>query len=238
MAEQINTRFGGLEPFDGGDYTDYSERLNSYFLANNIGQLEEGASEAAIQAADKKKVAVTISVIGKNTYSTLKDLCPPNLPSDKSYEQITTLLRGFYKSKVLEVAETYRFHQTLQKDNESVMEYANKLKHLAVHCNFGQYLQRALRDQFVGGVRSQSTRKKLLSEDRTFEQALKVAQADELAEKEFKQLLQNSGREQEKVRGVDRKTIPQKNNSKTTPKSTERWKSMFQKEKHVSDADH
>ena len=70
MAEQTNTRFGVLEPFDGGDYTDYSERLNSYFLSNNIGQVEEGASDAAKQAADKKKVAVTVSLICKNTYST------------------------------------------------------------------------------------------------------------------------------------------------------------------------
>ncbi len=215
MAEQVISRFGVLEPFDGGDFTDYSERLNSYFLANNIGRVAEGASEAAIQVADKKKVAVTISLIGKNTYSTLKDLCLSDLPCDKSYEAITTLLRGFYKPKVLEVAETYRFHQTVQKENESVNEYANKLKRLAVHCNFGQYLQRALRDQFVGGVRSQSTRKKRLSEDRTFEQALKVAQADELADKESKQLLQNTERESEKsVHGIHWKNAQHKISTK------------------------
>ena len=40
----------------------------------------------------------------------------------------------------------------------------------------------------MGGVKRQATKKKLLSEDRTFEQALKAAQADELAEKESKQL--------------------------------------------------
>ena len=61
-----------------------------------------------------------------------------------------------------------------------------------MNCNFGPYLTRALRDQFVGGVKSQSTRKKLLSEDRTFDQALKFARADELAEKESRHLVQNS----------------------------------------------
>ncbi|CAB4035289.1 Hypothetical predicted protein [Paramuricea clavata] len=64
----------------------------------------------------------------------------------------------------------------------------------AVHCNFGTNLTRALRDQFVVGVRSRSTRKKLLSEDRTFDQALYVAQADELAEKESKELLLSAER--------------------------------------------
>ena len=132
-------------------------------------------------------MAVTISLIGKNTYSTLKDLYLPDLPFDKSYQEMTTLVKGFYKPKVLEVAETYRFHQTVQKENESVNEYANKLKRLAVHCNFGQNFQRALR------VR----KKKLLSEDRTFEQTLKVAQANELAEKESKQLLQYTKRERD-----------------------------------------
>ena len=42
----------------------------------------------------------------------------------------------------------------------------------------------------MGGVKSQTTRKTLLSEDRTFDKALKVAQADELAEKESKRLVE------------------------------------------------
>ena len=41
-------------------------------------------------------------------------------------------------------------------------------------------------------MRSQTTKKKLLSEDRTFYQALKVVQADELVEKESKLLQGNS----------------------------------------------
>ena len=61
-----------------------------------------------------------------------------------------------------------------------------------MNCNFGPYLTRALRDRFVGRVRSQTTKKKLLSEDRTFDQALKVAQADELAETESTLLQSNS----------------------------------------------
>ena len=125
-------------------------------------------------------------------YSTLKGLCLPDLPADKTYDQLTQILKDYYKPKVLEVAETYRFHHTVQSETESVAEYANKLKRLAVHCNFGPYLTRALRDQFVGGVRSQTTKKKLLSEYRTFDQALKVAQVDEVAEKESKLLQGNS----------------------------------------------
>ena len=106
----------------------------------------------------------------------------PAVPADKTYDQLTQILKDYYKPKVLELAETYHFHHTVQNEIESVTEYANKLKRLAVNCNFGPYLTRALRDKFVGGMRSQNTKKKLLSEDRTFDQAVKVDQADELAE--------------------------------------------------------
>ena len=157
-------------------------------LQNNIGQYADDATAAIKREADKKKVAVSISLIGKTAYSTLKDLCLPDLPAQKRYDELAEILKSYYKPKVLEVTEYYRFHHTFHSENEMVTEYANKLKRLAVNCNFGTYLTRALRGQFVGGVRSQTSRKKLLSEDKTLDQTLKIAQANELAERESRKL--------------------------------------------------
>ena len=84
MSQPLQPQFGILEPFDGVDFTDYSERINSYFVANNIGQVAADASDASKREADKRKVAVTISLVGKQTYSTLKDLCLSNLPAEKT----------------------------------------------------------------------------------------------------------------------------------------------------------
>src|SRR6056300_578350 len=162
LATRMSTTFGNLEHFDGGDFSPYKERLEAFFVANNIGLVASDAEE-------RRKVAITISLIGKKTYSTLKDLCLPESLSGKSYEDLCKLLMDYFKPKVTEVAETYRFHQAVQNENESVVEYANRLKHLAVHCNFGTFLPRALRGQFVGGVRNPTTKTKLLSEDRTFD---------------------------------------------------------------------
>ena len=159
---RLGARLGILEPLGGDDFTDYCERLNSYFVANNIGQVADDAIEEAKRAADRKKVAVTISLICKKTYNTLKDLFLPNFPADKTYGQLVEILKGYYKPKALEKAETYRFRHTIRSENESSTEYANKLKRLVVPCNFGPYLTRALRDQFIGGVRNQTTKKKLL----------------------------------------------------------------------------
>ena len=108
-------------------------------MANNIGIVPDDATAAVVQAAERRKVAVTISLIGKKTSATLKDLCLPDSPVGKSYNELSDLLSNYFKPKVSEVAETYRFHRAVQNENESVLEYANRLKHLAVHCNFGNF---------------------------------------------------------------------------------------------------
>ena len=58
--------------------------MNAYFIAHNIGQVAADATEAAKREEGEKKVAVKISLIGKTAYSTLKDLCLPYLPADKT----------------------------------------------------------------------------------------------------------------------------------------------------------
>ena len=48
-------------------FTVYLERLEQFLFANNIGQCAADASEAVKRAADRKKAAVIISVIGTST---------------------------------------------------------------------------------------------------------------------------------------------------------------------------
>lgn len=62
---------GGIGEFDllTETYTFYSERLDRFFVAKNVGSYPECASEAVIAAAEKKKkVLVVISVIGKKAF--------------------------------------------------------------------------------------------------------------------------------------------------------------------------
>jgi len=133
----MSTTVGNLEPFDGEDFVAYQERLEAFFLANNIGIVAADAEAGVVRAVDKRKVAVTISLIGKKTYSTLKDLCLPGTPVEKSYQDLCTLLGNYFKPRVSEVAETYRFHQAIQ--SESVIEFANRVNSTGCHeilCKF------------------------------------------------------------------------------------------------------
>lgn len=100
-------------------------------------------------------------------------------PKDKTFEQLSELQQQHFKPKRLEVVESYRFHRCFQEENETVSVYSARWCPLV-----GELPNRSFRDQFVCCIQNPATRKKLLSEDRTFQQALEVAIADEIAPKE------------------------------------------------------
>ena len=213
--------FGVLGEFDPSTelFTAYLERLEQFFIANSIGQCSADASQEVLAAADKKKVAVFISVMGKNSYAILRDLCSPDSPKDKSFSQLCDKLKDHYKPKRLEVAETYRFHRCVQEENESVSAYSARLRRYASTCNFGEFLNRSLRDQFICGIRNSATRKKLLNEDRTFQDALKVAIADEVASKETLEVQNDAKPGDESVHsmGNSRNLLNQQNRKPSVP---------------------
>ena len=130
---------GVIESFTGSDFESYQERLEAYFLANDIGTINDDVTEEQRAVADKKKVAHTIAVIGKEAYNTLKDCCFPEKPSEKKFADICKILKEHYKPSVLIVAETYKFHQAKQEVGEGVASYANRLKRLAANCKFENF---------------------------------------------------------------------------------------------------
>ena len=98
MASPLLGAIGEFEPTTE-TFTVCSERLDQFFVANNIGSNQTSALEAVIAAAEKKKVAVIISVISKKTYSVLCDLCSPVNPKEKTFKQLCELLQQHFKPK-------------------------------------------------------------------------------------------------------------------------------------------
>ena len=90
----------------------------------------------------------------------------------------------------------------------SVSTYSARLRHYASTCNFGEFLNRSLRDQFICGIRNSATRKKLLNEDRTFQDALKIAIADEVASKETLKVENDAKPGDESVHSVGKSRNP------------------------------
>ena len=69
----------------------------------------------------------------------------------------------------------------MQHENETISVFTARLTGMASSCDFGDFLSRALRDQYVSGIRYRDTQKKLLSIDKTFEECVQTAISDEVA---------------------------------------------------------
>ena len=88
----------------------------------------------------------------------------PNLPKDKSYADLVAALKKHYEPTPLVIAERFHFHRRSQAVGESISEYMAELRRLTTHCKFGAFLDKALRDRLVCGLRNEAIQKKLLTE--------------------------------------------------------------------------
>jgi hypothetical protein len=153
----------------------YLERVHLHFEANAL-------------AADKK-ASVLLTVVGAKNYSIIRSLVSPALPKDKTYDELVTVLKNHFQPKPLLIAERFRFYKRAQAAGETVQEFEADLRRLAITCEFGDFLDQALRDRFVCGLRSEATQKKLLAEDNlTVSRAVELARGMEVASVESKEL--------------------------------------------------
>ena len=155
--------------------TAYLEQVQLFFEASGI--------------SDEKRVAVLLTVIGSTTYALLSNLVAPSKPKEKSFTELLEVLRRQFDSKPLVIAERFHFHRRDQAPGESISNYLAELRRLAAHCDFGEYLEQALRDRLVCGIRHENTQKGLLSEaDLTLEKATELARSIEATEMQTSQL--------------------------------------------------
>ena len=173
MAAQPRV-LGTLQDFNpqSDNISTYLERLELYFDVNGV-------------EADRK-VPVLLTVIGAKAYDTLRSLLAPKLPRDESFEDLMGLLVRHFDPKPLVIAERFRFYRRAQKNDESVADFVADLRRLSIKCDF---LDQAIRDRFVCGVRSEAIQKRLLAEaGLTSARAREIAEGMETADKDAKDL--------------------------------------------------
>ena len=171
--------YGTLKEFnpEAERISTYLERMALFLKANKV--------------ADEDKVPVFLSIIGGKVYSLLRDLLAPALPQDSTYATLVETLKKHYEPRPIVIAERFHFHKRSQALGESIAEYLAELRRLATHCQFGGFLEEALRDRLVCGMRHESAQKKLLTEaDLTLARAVEIAQGMEAADKTAKTMKQ------------------------------------------------
>ena len=150
------------------DIEQYFERLEMFLMANGV--------------RDDKKVGHVLSGIGAKAYAVLRNLLAPTEPKDSDLATITQKLVRYYKPKPPIIGQRFIFHQCIQKPGKPINQFMMELQHLAHTCDFGQFLEEALRDHLVCGLNNSSIQKKLLSEnDLTLQRAIDIATAAEMA---------------------------------------------------------
>jgi hypothetical protein len=172
---------GHVEPFDLNDnWSLYVERLGQFFVANDIKD-------------DTKQVAVLLTVIGSKPYELLHSLLAPVAPSSKKYEELVAVLGDHLNPKPLVIAERFKFHHRNQREGETVAQYMAALRKLTERCEFKDYLEEALRDRLVCGLRSEAVQRLLSEKDLKLQLAYDIAVSMETASRQASEL-QASGK--------------------------------------------
>ena len=171
--------FGKLEEFDtanGDDWVQYTERMEHYFLANEI-------TDAS------KQRSILISSMGQKAYKILRNIVAPNKPTDVSFKNLVSAMTSHFSRPPSEIVQRFRFNSRVRKQGETVAAYIAELRALSEYCNYGDTLESMLRDRLVCDVNDVQIQKRLLAEDKlTFKKALDISLALEAATKDTKQL--------------------------------------------------
>ncbi|XP_050527489.1 uncharacterized protein LOC126897721 [Daktulosphaira vitifoliae] len=146
---------------------------------NYLDRLEAQLIVLKVKEGDKENYL--IAYIGPETYNHLKVACLPDEPGDKVYDELITILEGIFSPRRLVVSERFKFNQRVQRAGESIQEFIDSLKNLAKSCKFDTFLDDALRDRFIVGLKDESIQRKLLAEKTLkFEKACEIALNSEL----------------------------------------------------------
>ena len=87
------------------------------------------------------------------------------------------------------IAERFKFHRRNQGEGEGIAKYMAELRKLADRCQFGGYLEEALRDRLVCGLRDEAIQRKLLTMDAlTLSRAYEITHGMETAQRQASEL--------------------------------------------------
>ena len=174
------TTHGQISEFHGvpEEWTSYVERLECYFLANDVADAE-------------KQRAILLSCCGASTYSLIRSLATPSKPTAVAYKDLVEKVTAYYAPRRSKIVSRFKFNSRSQQPGESIATYVSELRKLSEFCEYGATLDDMLCDRLVCGLAERWVQQRLLAEgDLTFDKALKIAQAMELAERDARDLQQ------------------------------------------------
>ncbi len=113
------TTYGKVEEYDESEeWPQYCERLENFFDANEV---TDGG----------KKRAILLTVCGAKIYKLIKDLVSPQKPKDKSFEELTNLVKKHLNPAPSTIVARFKLNSCTRQLDESVSDYVAEIRHLA-----------------------------------------------------------------------------------------------------------
>ena len=170
----VHGSIGSFVP-DEEDWVTYIERLENYFVANDV-------------AAPKKK-ATLFSICGKTVYTLVKNLAVPREPGDLSYDEVVKLVKDHYNPKPPVIVQRFKFNTRSQQQGESVVAFVAALREIAQFCDYKTMLDEMIRDRVVCGLSKAHIQKRLLAEpDLDLKKTIELAVGMETAEQNVRDI--------------------------------------------------
>ena len=168
IVQEAMALIGKIEEYDKKEsWTEYTERLEQYmyFAANEITDRD-------------KKRAVLLSVCRVKTYKPIKNLVNPRKPTDKSFEELVNLVKNHLNPRPSSIPYRCKFNSRFRQQGETVQQYVAELRNLSEHCEFGDQLEKMLRDRLVCAVNDERIQRRLLAKSQLeFKKAMELATA-------------------------------------------------------------
>lgn len=121
----------------GDDFEVFEERLEQYLQANLI--------------EEARRVAVLLTLLSEEVYKVLRDICNPDKPKYKSFNDLMKLLSDHFKPRLSLYRKRIMF-DSLRQGSESINEWYIKVKNAAAQCSFDDKLLYRVQEKFVVGL--------------------------------------------------------------------------------------
>nr|CAD7605006.1 unnamed protein product [Timema genevievae] len=149
-------------------FDSHLEDIKSYFA-----RFEHFCTTETIAAG--VRVAWFLRCIGPVAYQVLIDLCSPVTLGTKTFAQLKTLLETHYAPTRSVYEERSAFSSRKQRAGESYAAFSLSLRHLAITCSFGTFLNDAVKSQFYHNISPDMVRDKIRNEESNFSSMVALA---------------------------------------------------------------
>ena len=104
--------FGNIGEFieEKESWTQYIERLNQFFRANDI-------------INEEKKAVIFLSTIGSSGYKILGNLLPPKKPVEVSYARMVEVMKSFYNPTPSVTVQRFHFYSRFHQPGELILAF-------------------------------------------------------------------------------------------------------------------